>query len=161
MKIVPTRRTDYGIRALIYLASRLGERSKAVEIAEAMDIPAKFLHQVLQELQRGQLVISRPGRSGGYSLARDPADVSVLDIVEALEGPIRAAECALRGGPCHWENVCALHWVWSSAQQALADQLGSATLAKLAEDDRGLASGTKVVPPDAHRYQTRRKASTV
>ena len=117
MKIVPTRRTDYGIRALIYLASHHGERSKAAEIAEAMDIPAKFLHQVLQELQRGQLVASRPSRSGGYSLTRDPADISVLDIVQALEGPIRATECALRGGPCHWEDVCALHWVWSAAQQ--------------------------------------------
>ncbi|MEK7292606.1 MAG: Rrf2 family transcriptional regulator [Actinomycetota bacterium] len=161
MKIVPTRRTDYGIRALIYLASHHGERSKAAEIAEAMDIPAKFLHQVLQELQRGQLVASRPSRSGGYSLTRDPADISVLDIVQALEGPIRATECALRGGPCHWEDVCALHWVWSAAQQALADQLGSATLAKLAEDDRALASGTKIVPTDSHRYQTRRKASPV
>lgn len=160
MKIVPTRRTDYGIRALIYLASHQDERSKAAAIAEAMDIPAKFLHQVLQELQRGQLVVSRPGRSGGYSLTRDPADISVLDIVEALEGPIRATECALRGGPCHWEDVCALHWVWSSAQQALADQLGSATLAKLADDDRGLASGTKEIPVNSHRYKTRRKAST-
>ena len=160
MKIVPTRRTDYGIRALIYLASHQNERSKASEIAEAMDIPTKFLHQVLQELQRGQLVTSRPSRSGGYSLARDPANISVLDIVEALEGPIKAAECALRGGPCHWEDVCALHWVWSSAQQALADQLGSATLAKVAEDDRALVSGTKIVPADAHRQQTRRKVST-
>jgi Rrf2 family protein len=156
VKIVPTRRTDYGIRALIYLASHHGERSKSSEIAEAMDIPAKFLHQVLQELQRGQLVTSRPSRSGGYNLTRDPAEISVLDIVEALEGPIRATECALRGGPCHWEHVCALHWVWSSARQALADQLGSATLAKLAEDDRALASGTKIVPTDSHRHHKRR-----
>jgi len=155
MKLVPTRRTDYGIRAMIYLASHDGERSKAAEIAEAMDIPTGFLHQVLQELQRARLVTSRPSRSGGYSLAQDPADVTILQIVEALEGPIEPEECALRGGPCHWEDVCALHWVWSSAQSALSEKLSDATLKQVAADDRALADGTKEIPLNAHRKPRR------
>lgn len=151
MKLVPTRRTDYGLRALIYLAQQENGAAKASEIASAMDIPMGFLHQVLQELQRSGLVSSRPGRTGGYSLDRPAASVTIREIVEALEGQLDSGECALRGGPCHWEDVCALHWVWSSAQQALASQLERATLAQVAEDDQALAAGTKVAPADSHR----------
>lgn len=151
MKLTPTRRTDYGIRALIYLAQHAGEPVKALEISEAMKIPQGFLHQVLQALQRSSLVSSRPSRHGGYALTRTPEDVTILEIVEALEGPLATSECALRGGPCHWDEVCALHWVWSSARKALSDSLGSATLASVAEDDRALAEGRKQAPADSHR----------
>jgi Rrf2 family protein len=155
MKLVPTRRTDYGIRALLFLAHRDGDWAKAGEIGPAMDIPVGFLHQVLQELQRAGLVSSRPGRTGGYALARRPSAITVREIVEALEGPLEAQECALRGGPCHWEDACALHWVWSSAQKALVAELQRATLARVAKDDRALAAGAKPVPADAHRRRRR------
>ena len=75
MKLVPTRRTDYAIRALLFLAQNSEGRCKALEIAEAMDIPKGFLHQVLQELQRARLVVSQPSRQGGYALARSPAQI--------------------------------------------------------------------------------------
>lgn len=151
MKLVPTRRSDYGIRALLYLAHRYPQPGKAAEIGEEMDIPVGFLHQVLQELQRSRLVISRPGRTGGYALARPPETVTIRAIVEALEGPLEAQECALRGGPCHWEDVCALHWVWSGAQHALIKALDSATLAQVAEDDQALAENKKAAPINSHR----------
>ena len=158
MKLVPTHRTDYGLRALIHLA-RQGRRVKAVEIASAMGIPPTFLYQILQDLQRARLVTSQPGRSGGYALAIPAEEVTILQIVEALEGPVTEGECALRGGPCYWEDVCPLHRVWSGARQALADQLASATLAHVAEEDRALAEGTLPVPPDSHR-RPRRAAGT-
>ncbi len=151
MKIVPTRRTDYGIRALLFLAQSDGRRSKAAEIGLAMGVPKGFLHQVLQELEASRLVASRAGRNGGYALARPARDITIRDIVESLEGPIGSHECALRGGPCRWDSVCALHWVWSSAQQALAERLGVATLASVAAADRALADGTSDVPSDSHR----------
>jgi len=151
VKLVPTRRTDYGIRALVYLAEHEGGLSKAADIAKAMKIPQGFLHQVLQELQRASLVTSRPSRHGGYALARPGAEISVLEAIEALEGPIKGDECAMRGGPCHWDNVCALHWVWSSAKQALADRLATATIAQVAADDLALAAGVAITPADSHR----------
>ena len=151
MKLVPTRRSDYGIRALLFLAESDGERRKAVEIAEAMDIPKGFLHQVLQELQRARLVTSQPSRHGGYALARSPDEISLLEVIESLEGPLDSGECALRGGPCHWDDVCALHWVWSSAREAFAEQMAQASLAQIAADDLALAKGTKRVPANAHR----------
>ncbi len=151
MKLVPTRRTDYAIRGLIYLANNNGSRSTAGDVAEAMIIPQGFLHQVFQALQRGGLVSSRPGRGGGYALTRDPTDVTILEIVEAVEGSLETGECALNDGPCRWDNVCALHWVWSAARTALVTELAAATLAQVARDDRELEAGTKEIPADTHR----------
>ncbi|MGD0882512.1 MAG: Rrf2 family transcriptional regulator [Acidimicrobiales bacterium] len=151
MKLVPTRRTDYAIRSLIYLANVEETPVTANAIGEAMDVPTGFLQQVLRELQQAGLVTSRPGPTGGFALARPAEEITVLQIVEALEGPLRSAECALRGGPCHWENVCALHWVWSSARDALCDRLDEGTLARVAADDRALADGTLLTPGDSHR----------
>lgn len=156
MKLVPTRRTDYAIRALLFLAEHDEEFLKADEIAEGMDIPRTFVPQVLQELQRAHLVRSRPSRHGGYALGRPAEQISVLDVVEALEGSLDESECALRGGPCRWDEVCALHWVWSAARTALADELRSATIAQVAADDLALAAGKKAVPRDSHRQQTTR-----
>lgn len=143
MKLVPTRRTDYGIRALLYLAGHHGELAKASVIGNAMDAPTGFLHQVLQELQRARLVTSRPGPSGGYALARPAAEITVCEIVEALEGPIAPQECALRGGPCQTDDVCALHWVWSASTTAMRDQLERATLEQVAAENRALADGRR------------------
>jgi Rrf2 family protein len=155
VKIVPTRRTDYGIRALLYLAGREGQRCKGFEIAEAMGIPKGFLHQVLQALQRAGIVNSMSSRRGGYQLARPAKDITLLEIVESLEASIDTGECALRGGPCHWQDVCALHWVWSSARSSFTECLARATLAQIVADDRGLAEGRKAVPEGAHRHPRR------
>ena len=141
MKFVPTRRTDYAIRALLFLAARESARSKASEIAEAMDIPKGFLHRVLQELQRAGFLSSRPGRSGGYSLLRRAKDITLLEIVESLEGPLTGGECVLRGGPCHWEEQCAVHPVWSAAGKAFAAELERATLAEISDADRAQLGG--------------------
>ena len=155
MKLTPTNRTDYAIRALIYLANHQGAHAKAADIASTMDIPTGFLHQVLQELQRARIVSSRSGPAGGYRLAGPPEDITILEIVETLEGPIQTSECALRGGPCHWDEVCAMHWVWSSARAALSDSLRAATLARVAADDRAIAQGSAPVPADSHRRHRR------
>jgi Rrf2 family protein len=151
VKLVPTRRTDYAIRALIYITNAESSPVKANAIGGAMDIPTGFLQHVLRELMVAGLVTSRPGPTGGFGLARPPEEITVLQIVEALEGPLRSAECALRGGPCHWDDVCALHWVWSSARNALCEELDGATLARVATDDRALVAGSVTPPADSHR----------
>jgi Rrf2 family iron-sulfur cluster assembly transcriptional regulator len=153
MKLVPTNRTDYGLRALIYLAHAGSQWTKAAEIGSAMDIPVGFLQIVLQDLQRSKLVTSRP--RGGYALGRPPESITVCEVVESLEGPLDAGECALRGGPCHWDDVCALHKVWSSARGALRERLQSATIAEVAAEDKALADRTASVPADSHRRKVR------
>jgi Rrf2 family protein len=151
MKLQPSRRTDYGIRALVFLANEAPEMRTATEIADAMEIPQSFLYQVLQILSRARLVKSQLGRGGGYTLMPLADEVSILKIVETLEGPFDTGECALRGGPCHWAEVCALHWVWTSAREALIDSLGKFTLKQVATADRSLQEGRKEIPADSHR----------
>jgi DNA-binding IscR family transcriptional regulator len=84
-------------------------------------------------------------------LARAANEITVLHVVEALEGPIETDECVIRGGPCQWDQVCVVHRVWSSARAALASQLSSASIAMLAEEDRSLAEGRIDIPADSHR----------
>jgi len=151
MKIVPTRRTDYAIRSLIYLAQRDGGRVNAAEIGAEMDVPLPILHQVLAEMQRANLVTSQSGPRGGYQLARDPTGLTLLEILEAVEGPVKGGECALSGGPCHWEDLCAVHAAWSEAREGFAAALASHTLAEVTEMDRQLREGTAEIPRDSHR----------
>jgi len=153
MKIVTTRRSDYGIRAAICLAGRVNTQATAAEIASEMDIPKGFLRQVLQALQRDGLVSSLPGRQGGYALTRDPAEISILEIVEALEGQFDIGECALRGGPCHWSDVCALHETWSGSRDAFRQELAASTLAEISAIDQRLTVGDYKIPADSHRLQ--------
>jgi Rrf2 family protein len=146
MKIVPTRRTDYGVRALINLAQSYPQGQAAPAISKDMDIPVGFLRQVLQELGRADLVTSQPGRTGGYTLAKNPETITLNDIIQALEGNNDEPACALDSGPCHWDRACAIHWVWMAAKEAFTSQLESATLARIAADDAKLREGQLPAP---------------
>lgn len=151
MKLVPTRRADYGIRAMLYMARHHGAPAKASAIADFMDIPTAFLRQVLQSMTRAGLVISQSGRSGGYSLTRAPTQISILEIIEALEGPVDSGECALRGGPCHWEDVCALHEVWNRSRESFRQSLSASSLEEILRADRELEKGEYDPPANSHR----------
>ena len=132
MRIVATWRTDYAIRALIFLAQDHRELSKAVEIADAMKMPKGFLHQVLQTLQRAGLVVSRPSRYGGYALARPAEKISLLEVVEAMEGPVDAATCVIQPELSRRERGCALNPLWTSVAEAVAGLLRRTTIAEMA-----------------------------
>lgn len=144
MELSLGRRADYALRACVDLArvSDDGARRKSREIGAAMDIPPTYLPQILAQLVRAGLVTSLAGPNGGYALAHAPADVSLLDIIHATEGDPISKECVLRGGPCRWEGMCAMHVPWSEAQQAMLDHLGSTTLADVARIDAELEAGT-------------------
>ncbi len=144
---------------MIYLATADSERTAAPQIAAAMGLSVNYLRQVLRVLTRARLVVSSPSPTGGYALARPAYEISILDIVEALEGPLAPADCVLRGGPCHWEDVCPMHTVWSGALQALTTRLAEGSLEKVAADERALAAYELEVPADAHRRQARARAS--
>jgi Rrf2 family protein len=109
-----------------------GEWISVRRIAASMTIPARFLPQVMQDLVRAGLVDGRMGRTGGYRLARVPAAISLLDVIDAVEGDSRRATCVLRGGPCGRDGYCAVHHVFFEAQEAMLDRLSEATLAEMA-----------------------------
>lgn len=132
MQITLTRRGDYGIRAVLDLARHAGGgRRKKREIAAAMNIPGGFLSQILASLVHAGLVRATAGPDGGYVLARPPAAISLLDVVEAVEGPAGLQRCLLRGIPCGTSQLCAVHDAWSRAQDATTDVLAATSFAEL------------------------------
>ena len=145
MQIVLGSRGDYTVRAVLYLARHPG-RQRRQAIAEQMEIPAKYLPQIMGALVRAGVVRSTVGRRGGYELALEPKAVTLRDVVEAAEGPIRSQKCLLRGGPCYWGDRCAMHDAWAAAERALVERLSSTTFADLAMADweieqRAIAAG--------------------
>lgn len=147
-----SRRGDYCVRAALYLARTTNrpEATKVKEIVAEMGIPATYASQILADLVRANIVISKPGRDGGYRLKRDTDSITLLELVEAGEGSLRADHCALGDGPCRWDTVCPLHASWQSTVAAVRQQLGTITLAAIAEEDKRLES-THDGPADSHR----------
>ena len=137
MRLELTRKTDYAIRAMLALARGGDETLTSASISGLTGIPIRFVTQVMGHLVRAGLVRGVIGRSGGYRLAADPASISVLAIVEAVEGDTRRRHCVLRGGPCGKSSVCEIHHVFSDAQDAFTDSLSAWTLATVATDESG------------------------
>lgn len=156
MRVALGRKGDYAVRAVLDLARHQGQgRRKAREIAEDMDIPARYLPQILAALVRSKFLIAVAGPEGGYALAREPAKISLLEVVEAAEGPIALDRCVLRGGSCDWTGACPLHATWSHAQAALSAELRATTFEELARVDAELTAGSYELPADAPAHMNR------
>ncbi|NLA34866.1 MAG: Rrf2 family transcriptional regulator [Actinobacteria bacterium] len=130
MRLEITRKSDLATRALLHLAGT-GERTKAPALAEAVGTTPGFLSQAMTPLVAEGWVRSEPGPTGGYSIVVAPAEISVLDIIEAVEGPTDTGKCVLADRPCANQRPCALHRPWSSARAQLLDELGSTALSTL------------------------------
>ena len=129
MRLELTRRADYAIRTSICLARDASERPvPAPDIARRMDMPPRFLPQIMQDLVRAGLVEASHGRGGGYRLARAPSRVSLLEVIEAVEGDVRRRTCVLRAGACNSGRKCGVHDLFAAAQDALLDRLARATV---------------------------------
>jgi Rrf2 family iron-sulfur cluster assembly transcriptional regulator len=125
-----TRQADHALRAMAWMTGQpRGARRKAAEIAGAAGIPLPYAARILARLQREGLLDARAGHDGGYALVRSPADVTLLEVIEAIEGPLRSSSCLLRDGRCGGGGYCALHHAWSSAQSALREALADTSLA--------------------------------
>lgn len=130
MRLEITRKADIATRALLALSTNHA-RSKSSELAELVGTTSGFLsHAMLALVQRGW-VRSDPGPLGGYSATFDPEDVSVLDVIEAVEGPTDTGRCVLENRICSEAGQCALHSSWSSARADLLNKLSSISLQHL------------------------------
>lgn len=132
MRLEITRRSDLATRALIELA-RLGRRVKSAELAEAIGTSPGFLSQAMTPLAAKGWVGSGSGPTGGYELIADLADVSVLDVIEAIEGPSDGGRCVLEDRQCGDGGACALHQPWQRARTQLLDELSSSSLALMTD----------------------------
>jgi len=131
VQVVLGKRGDYAIRAVIDVAARHGERRKAREIAERMSIPPKYLSRILADLVRGGVLRATAGPDGGYQLTRPPRDITMLQVIEAVEGETESRDCLLRGVPCQSGGICAVHQAWVNAESAMLEQLRQTTFADL------------------------------
>lgn len=116
-----TARSEYGLLALIDLGVRYGEGPVSARgVAERQGIPLKFLEQLLAAMRKAGLVCASRGAHGGFTLTREPSRISVLEVVEALEGSLAPTSCD-GGQLCGRSGACAAAGVWSRATEALRD----------------------------------------
>ncbi len=146
-----TAKSEYGLLAMIELACRDGVVPvSAREISERQAIPAKYLEQLFVALRKGGLVTAVRGARGGFVLEREAADITVLDVVEALEGPLKTTVCdGERYAACGKGQACAAATVWERATNAVRGVFGATTLADLVVVQRELEDVTGVVRDDS------------
>jgi Rrf2 family protein len=132
-----TRQADYALRAMLYLA-RLEpqERAATSKIAKEKEIPSSFLAKIISQLSIAGLINTSRGAGGGVSLARKPDEISLLDVVEAIDGPITLNECTRDPSICLFGDSCPIHEVWCETQKEMVRKLEQATFDKLLERER-------------------------
>jgi len=127
-----TRQADYAVRAMLYL-SQLGpeQRASTSQIAEHKQIPPSFLAKIVSQLSVAGLLQTSRGARGGVALARPADQISLLDVVEAIDGPILLNECVADHSSCGFGAACPMKPVWCDAQKELVGRLGDTTFANL------------------------------
>lgn len=132
------------MRLMVDLARHYGGGSVSLHaVAEREQLPGAYLEQLVAVLRKSGLVIGKRGAGGGYTLAREPGQITAGDIVRALEGPIEPQICTAEGDPvlnCVREQGCGTRLVWLKLQSSIALALDGMTLAELARDTRPIAS---------------------
>ncbi len=132
-----SRAAEYAIRGVAYLADNNGgEVIESEKIAKAEGVPVAYLAKLFQALAKKGFVRSVRGPEGGFTLAMSPERISLLDIIEAVEGPIYLNDCLIRAGQCQRESICPVHDVWRGAQEKLLDYLKESNFADLVASGR-------------------------
>jgi Rrf2 family protein len=135
---VITATGEYALRAAVCLAQRFGKAITTSEIAKITKVPPGYLSKILQAMARRRLIDSRRGPGGGFHLARDPRDVSVLDVLESVDAPFdRIRDCPL-GIESHG-NLCPVHRLVDDAIGQVEAAFRSTSLAELLKSTRGVA----------------------
>jgi Rrf2 family protein len=132
MRLEVTRKSDLAVRALLLLAER-GRRMKSSELAHGLGATPAFVPQVVAPLIEHRWVGSDPGPAGGYTLLADIDTLTVLEVIEAIEGPTESGRCALDGEPCAERRTCVVHEAWMRARTLLLTDLASTTVWEVAE----------------------------
>jgi Rrf2 family iron-sulfur cluster assembly transcriptional regulator len=128
-----TRKGEYAIRGIVYLAGRpIDKVCLLSDIAAAVDVPPTFLAKIFQQFSKIGLVKSFRGTGGGFMLGRPPENITLLEVVEAVEGPINPNRCVVTPSDCDRSSYCNVHPVWSRVQADVRGVLEGVTLKELA-----------------------------
>jgi Rrf2 family protein len=132
-----TRKGEYAIRGMIYLAQQPpGKTALIGEIADAAQAPRTFLAKIFQNFAKLGIVSSYRGAGGGFTLARPASEITLREVVEAVEGPIIPNRCLMGTGTCDRSAECNVHGVWRMVQERIVDALDGVTIEELARQAR-------------------------
>ena len=130
-----TRAGEYAVRCVVFLATSAAESEERLtprrEVAREMDIPERFLAKIVPSLVRAGIIQAVRGAAGGLRLAKPAAQITLLEVVEAVVGEISLNDCVLRPGDCRRNPDCAVHQIWVRATDDLRHTLRQADFASL------------------------------
>ena len=145
-----SRASTYAFYGLTYLATQPDRLVPLREMSSRCGVPEKHLAKIFQSLVRAGILASARGVNGGFALARAPGQISPLDVIEVVDGPVADSGCLLLGVPCDRGPVCRINAVWRRAQHQMLSVLREATLADMVP-----AAGVSIRPPAAKGRLTR------
>ncbi len=127
-----THQADYALRTVMYLAKQTpGQRHSTAQIASENGIPVSFLTKIIYQLALARIISTSRGAGGGVWLARPVEELSVLDVLEAVDGPILLNQCVDHPQACPYSKDCVLHVFWEDTCHEFVDKLRKATFATL------------------------------
>jgi Rrf2 family protein len=148
-----TRRTDYAIRMLAALSRvPMGVHVSAADLACRQEVPHALARGILSDLARAGFVAGRKGAGGGMRLTRRPEEITLLSVIESVEGSVDLSLCTTEPDYCRFAEDCAMHQVWLDAEDLLKGFLAAHTLADLASGV-GAMGGITPSAPDARRRE--------
>ncbi len=135
-----TRQADYAVRAVLHLARiNGGQRAATSQVAKAQHIPPSFLAKIISQLSIAGLLHTSRGARGGVTLARQPKDITLLEVIESIDGPIMLNECVGENSTCTFDDDCPLRSVWCEAQEELVGRLRGTNFQQLMEQSKATA----------------------
>lgn len=128
MRLEMTKKSDLALKSLRCIGDAEGDLVAGKWLADKLDITTHYLPQVISPLVKAGWIASTPGPRGGYRLLVSLEEISVLDVIETIEGRIEDQGCVQRGIPCPEFDLCALHVPWQKARDAMLDELANASV---------------------------------
>lgn len=138
--------TDYGTVVMAYLARQPGTVHSATDVSANTSIALPTVSKILKMLASDGLVTSVRGAKGGYRVSRDPAEISVADIVCAMEGPVALTDCSGESGGCDQEPYCSIATNWKRINRTVLDALDGLTLQEMCAGDCGGSVAVEITP---------------
>jgi len=132
MTVIFSKKCEYGMQAILYLAAQdKGALVSADDISKVLKIPKEFISKILQSLRESGLISSTKGKSGGFSLAKDPSRIKLIDVVAAIDGLDMFNSCVLGFPQCSPTHPCPVHETWGVLRTQTYDMLTSETVDKV------------------------------
>ncbi|MFQ5480370.1 MAG: RrF2 family transcriptional regulator [Thermodesulfobacteriota bacterium] len=139
-----SRAAEYTIRGVLYLSDKEEQSPTDIdEISRGAEVPTAYLAKLFQTLSKKGFVRSMRGPEGGFILLKDPEEITLLEIIEAVEGPIFLNDCLIHDGYCKRDSKCAIHDVWKGAEKAFLTHLQSYNFSDLVKSGKAKREGLK------------------